>query len=166
MAYFSSHVITDDARSVLLQYSSLFYTYTTIVCSHPKFPLFLARASRWVPTWGRISSRVRFAAGWPQMQRELNEELGLIRSAGLWKSERVITTRQEALIGVGGREEQVLNFCANNYLGLSVRFGLLVYRKTCWRTQSWCCACVFLFLFFAFFVICCVFCKPIIYRHG
>jgi glycine C-acetyltransferase len=40
-----------------------------------------------------------------------------IREAGLYKEERIIVTPQAAKIGVGGRE--VLNFCANNYLGLS-----------------------------------------------
>jgi len=40
-----------------------------------------------------------------------------IREAGLFKSERVIESPQEAHIDVGGRE--VLNMCANNYLGLS-----------------------------------------------
>jgi glycine C-acetyltransferase len=40
-----------------------------------------------------------------------------IRAAGLFKSERVITSPQGALIATQGRE--VLNFCANNYLGLS-----------------------------------------------
>jgi glycine C-acetyltransferase len=40
-----------------------------------------------------------------------------IRAAGLYKGERVIETPQGALIRTGGRE--VLNFCANNYLGLS-----------------------------------------------
>ncbi len=44
-------------------------------------------------------------------------ELEAIRSAGLWKEERVIESPQEARIRVRGRE--VLNFCANNYLGLS-----------------------------------------------
>ena len=43
--------------------------------------------------------------------------LGEIRAAGLYKEERVITTPQSAEIGVG--ERSVLNFCANNYLGLS-----------------------------------------------
>ena len=44
--------------------------------------------------------------------------LGDIRDAGLYKPERVITSPQGARITVqGGRE--VLNFCANNYLGLS-----------------------------------------------
>ena len=40
-----------------------------------------------------------------------------IRSAGLYKEERVIESPQGAQITVGGRK--VLNFCANNYLGLS-----------------------------------------------
>ena len=40
-----------------------------------------------------------------------------IRDAGLYKHERVITSAQAADISVGGR--RVLNFCANNYLGLS-----------------------------------------------
>jgi glycine C-acetyltransferase len=40
-----------------------------------------------------------------------------IREAGLYKEERVIKTPQSAEIGVGDRK--VLNFCANNYLGLS-----------------------------------------------
>jgi glycine C-acetyltransferase len=44
-----------------------------------------------------------------------------IREAGLYKEERVITTPQSAEIGVGTGESKrtVLNFCANNYLGLS-----------------------------------------------
>ncbi len=44
-----------------------------------------------------------------------------IREAGLYKEERVITTPQSAEIGVGAGESKrtVLNFCANNYLGLS-----------------------------------------------
>jgi len=40
-----------------------------------------------------------------------------IRQSGLWKEERIIQSPQAAEIVVGGRE--VLNFCANNYLGLS-----------------------------------------------
>ncbi len=48
-----------------------------------------------------------------QLQQTINE----IRDAGLYKSERVIESPQEARIEVNGRE--VLNMCANNYLGLS-----------------------------------------------
>ena len=42
-----------------------------------------------------------------------------IQAAGLFKSERVITTPQDAKIEVAGREQGVLNLCANNYLGLA-----------------------------------------------
>lgn len=44
-----------------------------------------------------------------------------IKEAGLYKEERIIVTPQAAQIGVGSGEERrdVLNFCANNYLGLS-----------------------------------------------
>jgi glycine C-acetyltransferase len=45
------------------------------------------------------------------------QELAGIREAGLYKDERVITTPQGAKIRSAGKE--VLNFCANNYLGLS-----------------------------------------------
>ncbi|MEC7752100.1 MAG: glycine C-acetyltransferase [Myxococcota bacterium] len=57
----------------------------------------------------------------------LNEELEAIRAAGLFKEERVITGPQEASIPVGG--EAVLNFCANNYLGLSNAPELLAGAK-------------------------------------
>ncbi len=45
-------------------------------------------------------------------------QLAGIRDAGTWKDERVIVTPQQASIAVRGGEE-VINFCANNYLGLS-----------------------------------------------
>ena len=48
----------------------------------------------------------------------LNQELADIREAGLYKEERIITTPQKADIEVEPGQE-VLNFCANNYLGLS-----------------------------------------------
>ncbi|AZO68985.1 glycine C-acetyltransferase [Mesorhizobium mediterraneum] len=47
----------------------------------------------------------------------IDSELQGLKSAGLYKSERVITSTQSAEIEVGG--EKVLNFCANNYLGLA-----------------------------------------------
>ncbi len=53
-----------------------------------------------------------------KIKDDLKKELQSIREAGLYKEERVITTPQGAEIEVeGGRK--VLNFCANNYLGLS-----------------------------------------------
>jgi len=48
-----------------------------------------------------------------RIQKELEE----IRTAGLYKNERIITSEQGAEIQVGGNT--VINFCANNYLGLS-----------------------------------------------
>ena len=47
----------------------------------------------------------------------LSAELDGLKSAGLYKSERVITSAQSAEIEVAGRK--LLNFCANNYLGLA-----------------------------------------------
>ncbi len=47
----------------------------------------------------------------------LHEELKDIKAAGLFKAERVIESQQSAEIQVGGKS--VLNFCANNYLGLA-----------------------------------------------
>ncbi|GAA1678777.1 glycine C-acetyltransferase [Kribbella yunnanensis] len=53
-----------------------------------------------------------------QMRDDLKTTIGEIREAGLYKSERVITSPQQSLISVASGNE-VLNFCANNYLGLS-----------------------------------------------
>lgn len=52
------------------------------------------------------------------LQPALQKELAAIKEAGLYKEERVITTPQGADIKVSTGEE-VINFCANNYLGLS-----------------------------------------------
>ncbi len=52
-----------------------------------------------------------------KMQAHLQQELESIKAAGLYKTERVIASPQRAEIEVAGRP--VLNFCANNYLGLS-----------------------------------------------
>ena len=52
-----------------------------------------------------------------KMQAYLSEEIAGIREAGLYKEERIIESPQRAAIQVKGKE--VLNFCANNYLGLS-----------------------------------------------
>src|SRR5690554_2138270 len=47
----------------------------------------------------------------------LSEQLAQTQAEGLYKRERVITSPQDAAIEVGERE--VINFCANNYLGLA-----------------------------------------------
>ncbi len=52
------------------------------------------------------------------IKEQLRQELDSIKEAGLYKSERIIVSPQSAVIAIhDGRE--VLNFCANNYLGLS-----------------------------------------------
>ena len=52
-----------------------------------------------------------------KFQQHLQQELQDIKAAGLYKNERFIEGPQQAAIQVNGKE--VLNFCANNYLGLS-----------------------------------------------
>lgn len=52
-----------------------------------------------------------------KLTQRLGEELKQIEASGLYKHERIITSEQGAEIEVGGKK--VLNFCANNYLGLS-----------------------------------------------
>ncbi|XP_050400461.2 2-amino-3-ketobutyrate coenzyme A ligase, mitochondrial [Patella vulgata] len=54
-----------------------------------------------------------------QTKQILANELQGIRDAGTWKGERVITSRQGAAIRVAGQNKNIINFCANNYLGLS-----------------------------------------------
>lgn len=53
-----------------------------------------------------------------QFKPKLQEELKSIEEAGLFKKERIITSPQAAEITIAGGQK-VLNFCANNYLGLS-----------------------------------------------
>ena len=53
-----------------------------------------------------------------QLQPFLAKEIESIKEAGLYKKERIITSAQAAEITIQGGQ-QVLNFCANNYLGLS-----------------------------------------------
>jgi glycine C-acetyltransferase len=52
------------------------------------------------------------------LQQKLQTELSEIKEAGLYKNERIITTPQGADIKTQAGGE-VINFCANNYLGLA-----------------------------------------------
>ena len=54
-----------------------------------------------------------------KIKEHLGAELEAIENAGLYKNERIITSAQKADITVS-TGSQVLNFCANNYLGLSI----------------------------------------------
>ena len=52
------------------------------------------------------------------IKETLEKEIQEIKDAGLYKKERIITSSQDAIIKISTGEE-VINFCANNYLGLS-----------------------------------------------
>lgn len=53
-----------------------------------------------------------------KIKQHLQAEIEAIKEAGLYKKERIITSKQSAAITISTGEE-VINFCANNYLGLS-----------------------------------------------
>ncbi|XP_005099525.1 2-amino-3-ketobutyrate coenzyme A ligase, mitochondrial isoform X1 [Aplysia californica] len=61
----------------------------------------------------------RWTASLAETRKLLDKELQGIREAGTFKSERVITSSQGPSILVDGSQGDILNFCANNYLGLS-----------------------------------------------
>jgi glycine C-acetyltransferase len=65
----------------------------------------------------------------PRFREFLEGELAQIRDQGLFKEEWPILGRQGAEIRVEGRERPVLNFCANNYLGLSGHPELLAAAR-------------------------------------
>lgn len=67
----------------------------------------------------------------------LTKELQDIKDAGLYKQERIITTPQKAGISVAGAEGEVLNFCANNYLGLSDNKALIEAAKKAMDTHGY-----------------------------
>lgn len=63
-----------------------------------------------------------------KIKEELKNELQSIKSAGLYKSERIITSSQDTIIKISTGEE-VINFCANNYLGLSNNIEVIQAAK-------------------------------------
>jgi glycine C-acetyltransferase len=70
------------------------------------------------------------------MQEFLTQELAGIKEAGLYKNERIITTEQRADIKVRPSSD-VLNFCANNYLGLSNNQRLIGAATEAMRTHGY-----------------------------
>ncbi len=62
------------------------------------------------------------------MLEHLKAETDTLRAAGLYKAERIIASPQDAAIRLAGGRE-VLNFCANNYLGLSNHPALIAAAK-------------------------------------
>ncbi|MGZ5024563.1 MAG: glycine C-acetyltransferase, partial [Chthoniobacterales bacterium] len=70
-----------------------------------------------------------------EFDQQLVRTLEEIRSAGLYKTERIITTPQDAHIKLTG-SRQVLNFCANNYLGLANHPALIAAAKEALDTHG------------------------------
>ncbi|MDR1594397.1 MAG: glycine C-acetyltransferase [Prevotellaceae bacterium] len=68
------------------------------------------------------------------LKKYLETELQSIEDAGLYKKERIITSSQSAEIEVGGKT--VLNFCANNYLGLSNNARVIEAAKKAMDTHG------------------------------
>lgn len=50
----------------------------------------------------------------------LQQQLDDIHAAGTYKHERIITTAQKSVIGIEDSSQPLINFCANNYLGMAV----------------------------------------------
>jgi glycine C-acetyltransferase len=76
-----------------------------------------------------------------KMKTDLQKELQAIREAGLFKEERIIVTPQAADIGVefpaGGPRQEVINFCANNYLGLSSHPKVIAAARDALETHGY-----------------------------
>ncbi len=70
-----------------------------------------------------------------KIKQYLAQELAAIDAAGLYKRERIITGPQQAEITVAGTDK-VLNFCANNYLGLSNNPRLIEAAKRAMDTHG------------------------------
>src|SRR6056297_240534 len=70
-----------------------------------------------------------------QVRKDLQSEIQEIKDAGLYKEERIITTPQSAAIKTE-KTPEVLNFCANNYLGLSSHPDVLKAAKSAIDTHG------------------------------
>src|SRR5712671_3014068 len=70
-----------------------------------------------------------------EFDQQLTETLEEIRSQGLYKTERIITTPQDAHIAVADGQ-RVLNMCANNYLGLADHPALIAAAKEALDTHG------------------------------
>src|SRR2546429_1794080 len=70
-----------------------------------------------------------------EFEKQVSQTLEEIKSQGLFKTERVITTPQDAHIAVAGGK-RVLNMCANNYLGLAHHPALIAAAKEALDTHG------------------------------
>ncbi|WP_409010794.1 hypothetical protein [Vibrio parahaemolyticus] len=78
------------------------------------------------------------SAFYQQIQQQIEE----VKAEGLYKAERIITSQQQAAVKISTGEE-VLNFCANNYLGLANIQRLSKQVKLAWMSTASACISTF-----------------------
>lgn len=70
------------------------------------------------------------SSAWAATKVIIDAQLESIKEAKTYKNERVITSKQDSHINIEGSSKRLINFCANNYLGLSVSVFLINVFKT------------------------------------
>lgn len=91
-----------------------------------------------VPRVGRClpqiteTSRMSTAAA-QNFRTILKKQVNEIHAAGTYKNERIISSPQKTIINIEGSSKSVVNFCANNYLGMSVSIKSLI---TCGKKKK------------------------------
>ncbi|KAI6647032.1 hypothetical protein LOD99_8956 [Oopsacas minuta] len=83
-----------------------------------------------------ISTQIRCLSVLSGIREQIQNELQLIKDAGTFKHERVITSPQAARVTIQGRDQPLLNFCANNYLGLSSNSEVISAAKSALATHG------------------------------
>jgi glycine C-acetyltransferase len=82
------------------------------------------------------AKKIEIMQTYKKFQEHLTRELASIQSAGLYKRERIITSPQAVTIALQSGQ-QVLNFCANNYLGLSDSRELIAAARKAMESRGY-----------------------------
>lgn len=99
------------------------------LCLHSFAILFdyhLLISAVFIPQQCKSVQRATHSAAQNRFRSILQNQLDDIHEAGTYKNERIITSPQDTTISVLGSYRKMLNFCANNYLGLSVCIALRI----------------------------------------
>jgi hypothetical protein len=114
----------------------LFPPFISAIYSHPAHRCFSISTSSPLPVANARAQFVQELAGeldqiqvFPQFLFYIN--YCIVQSAGTFKSERVIVGPQGPEVAIDGHQRPLLNFCANNYLGLSAHPALIEAAKRC-----------------------------------
>lgn len=83
-----------------------------------------------------MSVHIRCLSALSNVRTQIQNELKAIEAAGTYKRERVITSPQAARVTIKGRDTPLLNFCANNYLGLSSNKEVLAAAQSALTTHG------------------------------